>query len=130
MKILLIDDNFVSRKLLKITLEQVGDCSMAASGEEGVEIFNKAHGESKPFDLVCLDVMMPGLDGHETLAQIRSWEKQNGIDTVHGVKVIMITAMDDKKNVFQAFKGGCEAYIVKPVEGVKLMEAIERLGLA
>lgn len=129
MKILLVDDNFVSRKLLNALLKEVGECVLAASGEEAFEQFTHAQSNGVPFDLICLDVMMPGLDGHETLAQVREWEAKNEIDAVHGVKVIMITAMDDKKNVFQAFKGGCEAYIVKPVERNKLMEAIARLGL-
>lgn len=129
MKVLLVDDNFVSRKLLKALLGEIGDCSLAASGEEGFELFVSANETKEPFDLVCLDVMMPGIDGHETLAKMRSWEDANGIDSISGVKVIMITAMDDKKNVFQAFKGGCEAYIVKPIERTKLMEAIARLGL-
>jgi two-component system, chemotaxis family, chemotaxis protein CheY len=129
MKILLVDDNFVSRKLLKSLLKEVGECVLAASGEEGFEQFCTAHKSDSVFDLVCLDVMMPGLDGHETLARIREWEEKNGVSLDQSVKVIMITAMDDKKNVFQAFKGGCEAYIVKPVERDKLMEAIARLGL-
>lgn len=129
MKILLVDDNFVSRKLLNALLGELGECVPAASGEEAIELFTQGHESQNPFDLICLDVMMPGLDGHETLAKIRRWEEDNDIDSIQGVKVIMITAMDDKKNVFQAFKGGCEAYIVKPVERTKLMEAIARLGL-
>tara|TARA_B110000483_G_scaffold136605_1_gene163346 strand:+ start:3077 stop:3472 length:396 start_codon:yes stop_codon:yes gene_type:complete len=129
MKILLVDDNFVSRKLLNSLLSGVGVCSPAASGEEALSLFVEAAKAEEPFDLICLDIMMPGLDGHETLSAIREWELDNAVDHISGVKVIMITAMDDKKNVFQAFKSGCESYIVKPIEQIKLMEAISRLGL-
>jgi two-component system chemotaxis response regulator CheY len=128
MKILLVDDNFVSRKLLCSLLAGVGNSDMAANGQEAILAFTSAHSSGEPYDLICLDILMPEMDGNEVLVKIREWEQHNGIDSSHGAKIIMITAMDDKKNVFTAFNQGCEAYIVKPVEKSKLLGAVSKLG--
>ena len=72
---------------------------------------------------------MPEMDGHDVLKAIRKIESQHGIGGLDGVKVVMITALGDSKNVMGAFRTGCEAYIVKPVKKGKLLEEIEKLGL-
>ena len=130
MKILLADDNFVSRKLTALLLEQIGDCRHVSNGVEAYEAFVKAYEDKEPYDLVCLDIMMPNMDGQETLKKIRAWEEERDINIENGVKVIMITSLDDKGSILQAFKSGCESYIIKPVEKKKLLDAIHKLNLA
>ena len=130
MKILLADDNFVSRKLTSLLLEQIGDCRHVSNGLEAYEAYVNAVESNEHFDLICLDIMMPTMDGQETLTKIREYEEENGISIESGVKVIMITSLDDKGNILQAFKAGCESYIIKPVEKKKLLDAIEKLNLS
>ncbi len=129
MKILLADDNFVSRKLTSLLLEQMGDCRHVSNGLEAFEAYVNAVESKNPFDLICLDIMMPNMDGQETLKKIRQWETEKGISAEKGVKVIMITSLDDKGNILEAFKSGCESYIIKPVEKKKLINAIQKLNL-
>ncbi|MGL1901768.1 MAG: response regulator [Fibrobacterales bacterium] len=129
MKILIVDDSFVSRKLLKVILASLGDCDFASNGNEAVEAVTLAYSEKTPYDLICLDVMMPEVDGHEALKRIREHEEEIAVDIAHGVKVIMITAMDDEGSIFQAFRSGCEMYILKPIESSKIIEAVQELGL-
>jgi two-component system chemotaxis response regulator CheY len=129
MKCLIVEDDFAARKLLQIFLSDYGDCFIAVNGYEAVEAVREALNEGKPYDLICLDIMMPGMDGHQVLEAIRRIEGDYGIGGLDGVKVIMTTALSNSENVFGAFRGGCEAYIVKPVIKEKLLEEIEKLGL-
>jgi len=129
MKILIVEDDFISRRIIKEILSPYGDCDIVVDGQEAVQAF-KAYEADDPYDLICMDIMMPNLDGQEALKQIRDIEKESGIKGSGEVKVIMITALDDPKTVFKAYyKGGATSYIVKPIEKDKLIQKIRGLGL-
>lgn len=128
MKCLIVEDDFAARRLLQRYLSGYGDCDVAVDGNEAVEAFSQATDEKEPYDLICLDIMMPNMDGHEALKVIRQIESDHGINGLDGVKVIMTTALGDSKNVMESFREGCEAYIVKPVEKDKLLEEMANLG--
>src|SRR3990172_3452400 len=97
-------------------LSSYGNCDIAVDGEEAVDAFRLAWEEDKPYDLICMDIMMPNVDGHEALSRIRGLEKLLSIKDKQEVKVIMITAIDDPKNVVNAFaREGVAAYIIKPI---------------
>ena len=85
--------------------------------------------KKEPYDLVCLDIMLPGLEGQGVLKQIREWEAKSNIHGLDGVKIIMITALGDSKNILQAFKSQCEGYIVKPIRKSKVIDQLNALGL-
>jgi len=129
MKCLIVEDDFTARKLLQMYLSDYGDCFIAVNGREAVEAVRQALDEGQPYDLICLDIMMPEMDGQEALKVIRQVEKEHGIAGLDNVKVIMTTALDDPRNVMGAFRGGCEAYIVKPIAKKKLVEEMEKLGV-
>ena len=128
-KILIVEDEFGSRKLLQKFLSPYGICDMAVDGEEAVEAFSIAMNEEEPYDLVCLDIMLPKKDGQQVLKEIRDIEKEKGIFGYKGVKIIMTTALSDPKNILEAFKSQCEAYIPKPITKQKLLEEMKGLGL-
>jgi len=73
---------------------------------------------------------MPEMDGRQALRAVRPLEEAAGVDESEGVKVIMITLMTDPHNVLGAYREGCEAYIVKPVEKSELLEEMDKLGLS
>ncbi|MGE0086019.1 MAG: response regulator [Desulfococcaceae bacterium] len=130
MKILIAEDDFISRRILKEILAPYGDCDVVVDGAEAVQAFQMAIEEKKPYDLVCLDIMMPNTDGQEALKQIRETEKAADIRGSAEAKVIMVTALDDPKTVFQAFyKGGATSYIVKPIDKSRVIGEIRSLGL-
>jgi|GEM_PF-355328 len=106
-----------------------GECDITVDGLEALEAFMIAHDEGEPYDLICLDIMMPNLDGEKTLKVIRDIERQKGIEDFNRVKVIMTTALNDTDRVFNAFDTGCEAYASKPINTEKLVEVIKKLGL-
>lgn len=128
MKILVVEDDKISGKVMLKMLSEYGDCEIAKNGQDAVQMFTSALNSSTPFDLITLDIMMPVKDGHETLNEIRSIENDKEIYGLKGVKVIMTTALSDKKNVLQAFRAQCEAYITKPVSKPKLEEELAKFG--
>lgn len=129
MKILIVEDDFGSRVLMKKLLSSYGNCDVVVDGEEAVSSFKMAWEEKKPYNLVMMDIMLPEIDGHEALQQIRKYEKTIGLSEQDRVKVIMTTALGDPKNVVTAYnKGEASSYIVKPVEISKLREEMTKLG--
>ena len=129
MKILLAEDDFVTRKFMSNFLSKYGDCDVTVDGMEAVEAFKIASEEGNPYDLVCLDIMMPVMDGYQALVDIRNWEKEHNISEDDAVRVIMATALNDEKNVKMAFELGCTIYSGKPIDQERFEEALKRLDL-
>jgi two-component system chemotaxis response regulator CheY len=129
MKTLIVEDDFVSRLLLQASLTPYGECHIAVNGREAVEAFRAAREQGQRYDLVCMDIMMPEMDGQEALRQIRKLEDDADILSGDAVKVVMTTALDDIGNVMTAFKGLCDAYLMKPIEKAKLLAKLKSLHL-
>lgn len=130
MKTLIVEDDFISRRIMKELLAPLGECDIAVDGAEAVQAFRLAHEERRPYDLVCMDLMMPNMDGHEALVRIREMERDMGMIGAGETKVIITTALDDPKNVVEAFyRGGATSYLVKPVTRQTLMQEIRSHGL-
>jgi two-component system, chemotaxis family, chemotaxis protein CheY len=127
--ILVVEDELTSRKILTSFLKPLGHCDNATDGLEAVALVRQSLEAGTPYSLICLDIKLPGMDGHAVLKEIRRLEHERGIDPGNGAKVIMTTVMDDPKSIMGAFKSQCEAYILKPVEKNKLMEQLGKLGL-
>jgi two-component system chemotaxis response regulator CheY len=129
-KTLIVEDDFTSRLLLQEMLKPYGAVHIAVNGQEAVEAFGAAMAAGEGYDLICLDIMLPEMDGYEALKQIRGIEESLGIPSHRGTKIIMTTALDHVKNVMQAFHGLCDAYLVKPIDKAKLMEQLHQYALA
>lgn len=129
MKILLAEDDFASRKFMGKYLQKFGECDITVDGEEAVDAFLMAMDDGEPYDLVCLDVMMPVLDGYQALKAIRDIEKERGILADKAVKIIMTTALNEEKNVKKAFEMGCTVYCGKPIDIEKFELMLKKLGL-
>jgi len=129
MRILIADDSFIHRKLMMKLLAGHGECDVTVDGEEVVKAVELAYEEQNPYDLVCLDITMPKMDGHEALRRIRLFESERGIQGLDVTKVIMTTALDASNDIFQAFRDGCEAYVIKPVTQAALVTEMGKLGL-
>lgn len=127
---LIVEDDFVSRRLLQALLTPHGTVDVAVNGVEAVEAFRLAHDEGRPYDLVCLDIMMPQMDGREVLGRVRALEASRGIGGLQGCKIIMTTALDDYRTIMDSFRDQCEAYLVKPISRDTLDAELRRLGLA
>jgi two-component system chemotaxis response regulator CheY len=129
MRILVAEDDFSARLVLHHLLKDYGTVDVAVDGREAVEAFHAALAAGEPYRLVCLDIMMPEMDGQEALRQMRALEAERGILSSRGAKIVMTTALDDPKTVVEAFKGLCDTYLVKPIDKEALRLAIARVGL-
>lgn len=129
MKTLIVEDDFTSRLYLQEILKKYGPTSVAINGRDAVEAVRAAVESGAPFDLITLDIMMPEMDGQAALTEIRRVEETGGISAIYGAKVIMTTALGDSKNILTSFKGQCDVYLTKPVDKVKLLDALRKLKL-
>ena len=130
MKTLIVDDDPINRKFFKAMLDGFGEIDLARSGIEAIEYVNQQLKTQKSYDVIFLDIMMPEMDGIETLQKIRQIEEINGINLGDGSKVVMVTALEDKENVLSAFSKGCEYYIIKPVQQTKVFELLQEMGFS
>ena len=129
MKILIAEDDFASRKFMLRFLSQYGECDITVDGMEAVDAFAMALESNEPYDLVCLDIMMPALDGYQALKGIRDLEKEKGIPEEKQAKIIMTTALSEGRNVTKAFELGCVAYAGKPIDQTKFENVLKKLEL-
>jgi len=129
MKTLIVDDDFTNRVLLQAILGAYGPTHIAVNGKEGIDAVGTALGSNEPYDLVCLDIMMPEMDGQEALKIIRNFEEKSEISPGEGVKIIMTTALDDSVNVMTSFREQCDGYITKPIDKELLLQKLNDLEL-
>lgn len=129
MNILVVEDDFISRRLLCRYLENMGNCDVAINGNEAVTAVHESIDNGEPYDLICLDIMMPGMGGQEALTAIRRLESEHGMHVGQGSRVIMTTALEDHATIRRAFNATADGYVVKPIEKLKLFKLLEELGL-
>ena len=129
MKILIAEDDQRSRTFLAKFLSDYGEVDMAQNGMEALDFVMASMKNHEYYDLLCLDIMMPKVDGLKVLKIIRTMERQQGIDDANHLPVIMMTALADMSYVDQAFELGCDAYASKPIDIAKVEEVMRNLGL-
>lgn len=125
MKTLVVDDDLTSRLAIEDLLSRFGQVDACVDGDEAVQAAISALTRGEPYDLICMDVMMPSMSGIEALQRIRSEEERLGRDRV--TRVIMVTGSEDVNFISQAFLRYCDAYIAKPVDTEALLGLIECL---
>lgn len=129
LRILIAEDDMASRKFLSKFLSQYGECDVVVDGLETIDAYMISMREKMPYDLICLDIMMPKIDGVKVLKAIRDLETQKGILPEKRTKIIMTTALAEADLVKTAFEYGCEAYASKPIDTEKFIEVLVKLGL-
>jgi signal transduction histidine kinase/HPt (histidine-containing phosphotransfer) domain-containing protein/BarA-like signal transduction histidine kinase len=119
--VLLVEDNAVNRRLAQHVLNSAGH-KVVATDNGAAALSALEHGH---FDLVLMDVQMPGMDGMETTAKIREREKITG----GHVPVIALTAYAMARDRERCLRAGMDAYLIKPIQPAMLLEALTRLQL-
>ncbi len=129
MKILIAEDDRLSRTFLEEFMKDYGTCDSAEDGMAVLDYYLDSLKTGEPYDLLCLDIMMPKVDGLKVLKVIRSLEKQHNISVEKHLRIIMMTAIADMEYVDQAFQLGCDAYASKPIDTEKVQEVMQNLNL-
>ena len=128
MKCLIVDDEVFCREFVVTLLRDIARCEQASEGNAALAKFTQAQQSEEPYDLVILDIMMPGMSGHDTAKAIRALEKER--NSAKKVNIIMLTALNSANDAMESF---CEAqsaaYLVKPVSKDGLFNVISKLGL-
>src|ERR1035438_5296606 len=129
MMTLIVEDDFTSRLLLQQLLKNYGPCHIAVNGKEAVEAVRLALEGEEYYDLICMDIMMPEMDGQQALKEIRALEEARGFISPDGAKIMMTSALADSDSVLEAIKGQCNYFLAKPIVKAKLLEALRKLVL-
>ena len=129
MKSLIVEDEFTSRVVLQRVLTRFGECHIAVNGEEAIRAFIDAREKNAPYQLVCMDILLPGMSGIEAVSRMRAAEEQRGIYSNGGVKIRMTTAVEETEDVVESFKALCDAYLIKPIDAGQMLHRLQFLGL-
>ena len=130
MKILVAEDDFVSQLLMKEYLHDYGSVHLAVTGREAATLASAALAAGEPFDLICLDVMMPEMDGQQALQEIRAAEATITGRPGKRSKIVMTTALAERKAMIQAFQSQCDGYLVKPYDRVSVAATLAEIGIS
>jgi two-component system chemotaxis response regulator CheY len=120
-----VEDDVACRLLLQSFLARYGECHVALNGREAVEAFHAAFARGSGYDLICMDIMMPEMDGREAVRQIRASEEDRGIRSPYGATIFMTTTMQEIGEVFRCFRELCDAYLLKPIDLGQLLNKMK-----
>ena len=127
MTALIADDDFASRIVIQRYLLSFSTTDVATDGLEAVALYKAALEKKQRYDLVCLDIMLPGKSGQTALKEIRQLETEYGIPQGKGARIIMVSALGDRETVMEAIQR-CDAYLVKPIQLTDLVMHLKRFG--
>lgn len=130
LRALIVDDDPVSKRFLAEILTPYAVCDMADNGRAGLDAFARALADHQPYDFIFLDIMMPGMDGHQALEGMRHLERRQGVGIADAAKVIMISASDDSRNVYRAFfQGQAMSFLSKPFTGDSVLDELRKFDI-
>lgn len=130
MRALIVEDDFGSRRYLQAAMRDIARCDVVVDGNEAIEAVTLAWEENDPYRLILLDIMMPNVDGQTALREIRAIEKRIGVQPADRARVVMTTALEDPRNVVEAYQDGeADSYLVKPINRDRLVALIREMGL-
>ena len=109
MKCLIAEDDITSRVLLQQFLSRYGSCDVVGDGRAAVEAVSKARASRSSYDLICMDLRMPGMGGQDAIREIRKEERACGL--LRSAKIVVTTSLTDMKSITNALLGKCNAYI-------------------
>ena len=130
MKCLIVEDDPISSQILGRMISRYGTSDVTVNGKEGIDQFRQAHESNSPYDLILMDIMMPGVNGLQAVQTMREIEATMNISVKQRVKIIMTTALDDPRTVMKAlYESDASSYLIKPIKLQRLEGELRTLKL-
>jgi len=129
MRTLIVEDVHFLALILQRIIEPYSKSDFAHNGAVAIEKYTKAFTKGRAYDLICLDLLLPEMDGFEVLRSVRQFEDEFSLTAEKRTKIIVVSTFNDQKTVAKARAAGCDSYIAKPFRKDKVLRAIEKLGL-
>lgn len=123
MRFLVVDDEITARTLMVALLESLGDVTEAIDGSHALEKVTAAFESLTPFDVIFLDLSMPGIDGLELIDRLREVEQR--YDQPYNSRMIVVSASRYPQDIMDAFKKQADGYLTKPVNISKLEKLLQ-----
>lgn len=124
---LVAEDDLMCRRILVRLIATHVDCAAVATGPEALATLQAAFAANRPYHLICLDIEMPGLTGHEVLAELRRLEAAHRIEVP--ARVLITTAHSHTDHVMAAVSAGCDGFLVKPLDPSRVMAHLVSWGM-
>lgn len=129
LKILVAEDDLANRKFLTKLLGKYGDVTVVSNGFDAVKEYMQSLDDRNPYRLVCLDVMMPRLDGYKALDAIRELEGKNAMIPSERAKIMMISALDEGGFDEELAGNLYDCYMSKPIDILEFEMNLKRMGM-
>jgi len=132
-RILIAEDDFVSRQILLSVFGRLGDCHVAKDGIEAIGAFlaGFSGNEKPPYDLVCMDIHMPRMDGLNAIKVLRGLERGTGLsDNRREAIMVVVSAQENPRDLArQTYDAGADLFFSKPLDLRQMARALARLGV-
>ena len=133
LKILIAEDDFTSRTILMQFLSEFGVCHIAKDGLEAIQAFTHAYEPNppEPYDLICMDMMMPNIDGAVAAKTIREIERSKGVaGPEYETAIVFTSAVSDQATIIKAcYECGANYFFVKPLDFKQMKRQLKKLNL-
>ena len=129
MKTLIVEDDFVARLVLQRALEFYGTVDAATNATEGLAAFKFALQQTRPYQLICLDIKLPEGSGHEVLKEMRLQEETFQVPEELRARVLMTSGHTEADQVRTAFFNRSDGFLAKPIDFERLKVRLKKFGL-
>lgn len=130
MKCLIVEDDRISSQVLEDMMSRYGSCDAVADGKEARALFRQALESGAPYDLVLMDIMIPEVDGLQSVLAMRNDEALMNVPAKRKVKIIMTTALTDPRTIMKAlYESDANSYLIKPIMLQQLQDELRVLKL-
>lgn len=106
-------------------LSHFGTCEIVSDGQLALHACHAALDEGRPFDLICLDIELPGMEGGKVLKYLRQYEAVTKATST--VKVVVISGVRAAEQVLDMYRLGCQGYLMKPIRVENLLTRLSEL---
>ncbi|MGE5790804.1 MAG: response regulator [Syntrophaceae bacterium] len=127
-RVLILEDDPVSGKLMQKFLEPFGSPTLVTDGQQAIEAFRSAFDQNVPFHLFMIDIMVPEIHGKDVLRMIRDMEHERGIPDYKRTRCVMTSSLGDPENIIESFHSKCDAYLIKPIDRKRLSDTLQGMG--